>query len=139
MTREEKLARAAKLRDAAIAIVRRYGTWETDGSGALKIMGARIDRIQIIYRTPFQSLPDDQSRQKYLAALHGIPLRRNLPYGLDIWTPKKVLNIEWDDRGRIQLVSFRPGQWETELITAAQTEVVETCRSQTSLPNILDK
>src|SRR5437588_11041113 len=48
MTREEKLARAVKLRDAAIAIVRRCGTWEPDGSGTLKIMGARTDGIQIL-------------------------------------------------------------------------------------------
>jgi hypothetical protein len=83
-------------------------------------MGAQTDGIEISYRTPFQ--PDDQSKQKYLAALYGIPLRKNLPYGLDIWAPKKVLNIEWNDRGKIELVSFRPGEWEAELIAAAQTE-----------------
>jgi hypothetical protein len=111
MTREEKLARVVKLRDAAIAIVSRRGAWETYRPGAIKIMGARTGRIQISYRTPFQPLPDDQSKQKYLAALFGIPLRQNLPYGLDIWAPKKVLNIEWNDHGKVELVSFRPGEW----------------------------
>jgi hypothetical protein len=42
-------------------------------------------------------------------------LSRNLPYGLDIWWNNKVLNIEWSDGGRINVVSYKPGQWEREL------------------------
>jgi hypothetical protein len=61
----------------------------------------------------------DQSKQKYLAALYGIPPRQNLPYGLDVWTPTKVLNIEWDDQGNVELVRFRPGGWEAQLLAAA--------------------
>jgi hypothetical protein len=71
---------------------------------------------------PFQPLPDDQSKQKYLAARYGIPLRQSPPYGLDIWAPKKVLNVEWSDQGKVELVSFRPGEWEAELIAAAKAE-----------------
>ena len=40
-------------------------------------------------------------------------------YGLDIWAPKKVLNIEWEESGDVVLVSFRRGEWEFELIEAA--------------------
>ena len=119
MTKQAKLARAVKLRDAAIAIVRRCGTWETDRFGVIKIMGARTGAIRIIYRTPFQPITSDQSRQKYLGALYRIPLRKNLSYGLDIWAPKKVLNIEWSEQGKVELVSFRPGEWEAQLIAAA--------------------
>ena len=32
----------------------------------------------------------------------------------------KVLNIEWDDHGKVELVSFRRGAWELELITLAR-------------------
>jgi len=42
-----------------------------------------------------------------------------LPYGLDIWAPKKVMNIEWSDQGELAIVSFRRGAWEDELISAA--------------------
>ena len=48
---------------------------------------------------------------------------QNLPYGLDLWTPQRVFNIEWDVRGNVALVSFRPGEWEAELIAAAEREV----------------
>jgi hypothetical protein len=45
---------------------------------------------------------------------------KNLPYGLDVWAPKKVLNIEWDNSGNVALFSMRRGAWETELIAAAR-------------------
>jgi hypothetical protein len=41
---------------------------------------------------------------------------KNLPYGLDIWfARKKVLNVEWNDEGLIQIMSYRPGAWEDQL------------------------
>jgi hypothetical protein len=129
MRKEEKLARAVKLRDAAIAVVRRCGRWETDRTGKIKIMGARTDAIQIIYRTAFRQIMDDQSKQKYLATLYGISPRQNLPYGLDIWTPTKVLNIEWDDKGNVELVRFRPGGWEAQSFAAAHPRARGLLRS----------
>jgi hypothetical protein len=65
-------------------------------------------------------LPDDNEYLKYRAAQLGMSARRNLPYGLDIWAPKKVLNIEWDDQGNVVLVSLWAGDWEAELIAAAE-------------------
>jgi hypothetical protein len=41
-------------------------------------------------------------------------------YGLDIWFPrKKVLNVEWNDEGLIQIGSYRPGAWEGQLSSFA--------------------
>jgi hypothetical protein len=43
-----------------------------------------------------------------------------LPYALDIWfARKKVLNVEWNDGGFIQIVSYRPGAWEGQLLSLA--------------------
>ncbi|MER9875246.1 hypothetical protein [Mesorhizobium sp. M0195] len=70
----------------------------------------------ISYRTPFQKIhaPDDAS--KYQCAVLGIRAE-NLPYGLDIHVKKKVMNIEWDDQGEIDIRSFRRGAWEEELLS----------------------
>ena len=44
-------------------------------------------------------------------------------YGLDIWWGKgKVLNIEWNDGETIEIVSFRRGSWEAELLALAETD-----------------
>lgn len=45
--------------------------------------------------------------------------RFQLPCGLDIWAPYKVLNIEWDPKdGAVSLRSFRRGDWERNLHAA---------------------
>ena len=48
---------------------------------------------------------------KYNDALLGRkPRRERLPYGIDVWYPKKVLNVEWDDDGLVHIISYKPGE-----------------------------
>ena len=86
--------------------------------GGLKLMMFQDRDLSIYYRTPFQQLPGNAAPQdaKYLAAMRGKPSPNTLSYGLDIWCPAKVLNIEWDDKGRIDVRSYRPGDWEHRLM-----------------------
>lgn len=114
-----KLTRATELRDAALHFLALAGTWaesrRQDGT-IVRFLEFRGDGISVMYRTPFQkvfSAPSDS--RKYLAALLGVDCEKNLPYGLDIFVGRKVLNIEWDNKGRIDLVSFKRGEWETRL------------------------
>src|ERR1700730_1822437 len=125
MTKSTKLARALLLRDAALAVLRRMGVWETiavRGARDMKFLSARIGSLQISYRTPFRGMQAADAL-KYRAAQHGLTVPQNLRYGLDVWAPNKVLNIEWDDKGSYALVSFRPGAWEAELTALAEPEV----------------
>src|ERR1019366_3999383 len=63
-------------------------------------------------RTPFpEQGPEPAEYHKYLGTTINLVPPKNLPYGLDIWAPKKVLNIEWNDHGDVLLVSFKPGAW----------------------------
>ena len=107
MSKSAKLARALALRDAAMTVVRRIGVWETiefarqaaSSPRDMKILSTHIGSVQISYRTPFQRMPQAHDSVKYRAAQHGLTVPQNLPYGLDVWAPNKVLNIEWDDKG----------------------------------------
>jgi hypothetical protein len=112
---ETEHARALALRDAALIVVKRDGTWRDCGSA--KLLFAQSDGISVAYRTPFQKLPEESDLTKYHIARLGAQL--NLPYGLDVWAPKKVLNIEWDDQGSVALIALRSGAWEADLISAA--------------------
>ena len=47
-------------------------------------------------------------------------------------TQKKVMNIEWDDEGNVELVSLHRGAWELELIVLAKS--VELARSLFDAP-----
>ena len=126
MSKSTKLAHALLLRDGALTVLKRVGVWETiavRGAGDMKFLSARIGSLDILYRTPFQRMPQPDDALKYRAAQLGLTSPKNLPYGLDIWALKKVLNIEWDDKGNVALVSLRHGAWESELITLAKNEV----------------
>jgi hypothetical protein len=133
MTKSAKLARALVLRDAALTVVRRMGVWEavgiasraTSGAGDMKLLSARMGGLHISYRTPFQQIPQADDAFKYRAGQLGLTVPQNLPYGLDVYTTKKVLNIEWDDKGNVVLVSLHPGAWETELIKLAKSKYLD--------------
>jgi hypothetical protein len=127
MKKGEKLARALALRDGALAIINRKGSASAHISRGLA--SDQVGDIHFLYRTPFWPMPkrsgisDRRSanlseRQKYYAALLNQKSggSKNLPYGLDVWAPKKVLSIEWNHKGKIDLVSFHPGYWEERLL-----------------------
>jgi hypothetical protein len=99
MAKTKRLTRALVLRDAALTLVNRLGTYRWFGPS--KVLFARIGQIEIGYRR-----------------LSGL---QEMPYGLDVWAPNKVLNIEWDHRDNVELVSLRPGAWEAELIALAKS------------------
>jgi hypothetical protein len=107
--------RAIRMRDLARSVLRaRGGDWLRTNVGPILSLDA--GSLRLVYRTPFQKLPLPSQELKYWAAADGAKIE-NLPYGLDIWVTGqgKVLNIEWSDAGAIELISFRPGDWEMEL------------------------
>jgi hypothetical protein len=96
---------AIAARDRALAVLSAHGTMEK----IARIPGGAFKNefFQMFLRTPFQSV-------------HGT--EKNLPYGLDIWLLQggKVLNIEWSDAGAIEVISYKPGEWENELRRIAE-------------------
>jgi hypothetical protein len=132
LTRRAKLAYALALRDAALKVISRMGTWQqaeparaASSVGYIRLLSARLGTLEISYRTPFQRLPKAADLLKYRAVQQGLTAPQNLPYGLDVWAPKKVMNIEWDDKGNVVLVSLRRGAWETELIVLAKSKELD--------------
>jgi hypothetical protein len=130
MKKGEKRSRVLALRDAALAIINRKGSASTHTLRGLA--SGQVGDIHFFYRTPFwpmskgsgisdRRLAKLSERQKYYAALlkQKSGGSKSFPYGLDVWAPKKVLNIEWDHKNKIDIVSFHPGDWEQRLLNAA--------------------
>jgi hypothetical protein len=101
-----KKQRAVQLRDLALKAIKTGGASPSSHGP----QGGKDLHIQ--YRTPLYPLQPWPTRS------------RNLPYGLDIWCNNKVLNIEWSDDGRIEVVSYRPGEWERDLERAASQDTL---------------
>ena len=99
--------RALKLRDKALKLVQSKGKLSPLLTGKrvlFKTLTYQSGYLQIHYRSPFEPLPDDAEIA---------------PYGLDVYWPKKVLVIEWNDAGEVRIVEFRRGEWEGKLIALA--------------------
>jgi hypothetical protein len=99
-TKSEKLARALALRDIAVDVAKRCGTLEQHYEPDANIFTVQIGKMIIAYR---------------IAICAGCADFR-FPYGLDVWAPEKVLSIEWDDEGSVDLVNWRPGTWTSQLL-----------------------
>ena len=111
MDRPTKLARVAEVRANALRIVKESGAW--DSSGDVKCLRATVADLVIMHHTPFQKMFPETDQAKYMKAMG---FKINLPYGLDIWHDrKKVLNVEWSDDGALEVISYRPGEWERAL------------------------
>ena len=108
MDRATKMARIEAIRASALLAVRLRGKWE--GAGYIRLCVADLGDVKIGYRTPFQRLPAESDVLRYQLALVGG--KENLPYGLDIWQARmKVLNVEWNDNGDLEVILYRPGEW----------------------------
>jgi hypothetical protein len=113
--RVSRLDAAISIRDAARNKVMNEGQFVDTDFGPLLVWSG--DELSIAYTTPFLNFPDpdeDILRQCYAA---GVVPKSNLPYGLDIWNTKgKVLNIEWDKKNHVDLISFKRGEWEEKAL-----------------------
>src|SRR5207253_8776267 len=95
MTTETRLGRALRLRDLALAIVRRQGTWK--GAGKVNLLMASHGTISIGYRSPFQRLPDASDQLKCRAAQLGRRALQNLPYGSTFGRQKRCSTLNGRD------------------------------------------
>ena len=109
-----KWEQAVLLRDISIVLVQKYGIFEKSNIGNMLTWSS--DKFIISYRTPFNKIPPVPDEVSYQAAILG-ESALNLPYGINVWTkPKgKVLNLEWNDEGKIFFISFKRGEWEQDL------------------------
>ena len=109
-----KQDRAIELRDLALSVVKARGAWQGTWGGA-GLLTYRDGGLIIAYRSPFQQLPQPSGEVVRKAMAYGVMPPKSLPYGLDIWAPRKVLNIEWSDAGDIAVRDYKAGPWEQEL------------------------
>jgi hypothetical protein len=115
----EKLRRATILRDAALEMLRREGNWQTTaGEHCLRLLHYEGTGFLMLHRTPFQQVPVST---KLVKEGFSERFQRELDkqYGLDIWVcgKGKVVNLIWNRNEPLEIVSFKRGSWENDLLT----------------------
>ncbi len=111
-----KRKQAIYLRDLALTVVKARGVWHPARRGPNMLWFRDQPRgLHIVYRTPLKDLPNPGDQVKRKAAICGVRLNPGLPYGLDIWAPKKVLSVAWSDDGGFELIGYTAGGWEKRI------------------------
>jgi hypothetical protein len=113
-----RIQRAIQLQAAALTILRLRGSFEEMQGLDGKVLKAEFDSFHLSLRTPFSRMPEPTQSFKHAAAVLGRSYTSSR-YGLDVWAPRKVLNVEWNHEDRLEIVSFRRGIWEDLLIAEA--------------------
>ena len=113
--RASRLDTAISIRDAAFKKVKNEGQFEDTDFGPLLVW--RGDELEISHHTLFQISPppDEDVLREYYEA--GVDPELYLLHGLDIWdTQGKVLNIMWNYNNHVEIVSFKRGEWEENVL-----------------------
>ena len=119
MTGTAQTTRALAIRDHLLPLIRAQGVMEElGGSGPrmARMVVWRTGLFAFALRSPFTPWPD-AAPLSYGAALAKQRASPLMPWGLDVWHGRKVLSLQWDDAGRVEVISFNRGPWEDEALS----------------------
>lgn len=116
--RKSRRADALAIRDHMLQIMGIHGRSET-------IAGIRVNAwagngFESVVNTPFTPLPHAPPKPKSFADAAALQkYRPPMPYEISIWRRGygKVLLLEWDHNGECEVVTFKRGSWEQELLS----------------------
>ena len=113
MRRNAALVAEEKKRHARMALEGDGGAWHDDGKGH-RLLIRETEDLRLAYAGPLQMGAEEMPEEmKYFAAATG--RSGHLPHELSIWRKapsQKVLDVTWDDAGKMELITYEPGEWE---------------------------
>jgi hypothetical protein len=103
------------LRDNAMVMLEQ-GAWHDDGNGH-RLRIRETEDLRVAYAGPFQMGAEEMPENlQYFAAATG--RSGHLPHELSVWRKapsEKVLDVTWDEAGKLELITYKPGEWEAQL------------------------
>jgi hypothetical protein len=94
--------------------MRKRGMIERIGPGSLLIWDAPPFKFSLV--TPFSGSPDRPILRSHQEAVQMQYEAKPLPYRLNVWRGARVMFVEWAEDGPFAILSFKPGNWENEVL-----------------------
>jgi hypothetical protein len=106
-----RIVRATELRNLAVDLVALRGAMADaeDGGKPIQVMTFEGDRLSVLYKTPRVTLSTGGAPG---------PFRPN-NFMLDVWFDgRKTMSVHWDNEEPVDVVAFKPGEWEHSMAKA---------------------
>ncbi|MDO9714323.1 hypothetical protein [Paracraurococcus lichenis] len=116
MTNAEQDARALAIRDHLLPLIQAHGALEEVSGMAGRVARWRVGGFICLLRSPFTPWPAEVPIASYDQAISRQRAKRVLPWGLEVWSGHKMLSLQWDDEGQVDVTSFQRGPWEVEAL-----------------------
>ena len=108
VTNPARVTRAIELRNLAVDLIASRGVMSDaeDGGRSIKVMTYDSDRVSVLYKTP----------RVNLSGAEAPPPFRPKDFMVEVWFDgRKRLSVHWDHEGPVEVVTFRPGEWENSI------------------------
>ena len=116
MTETERTTQALAIRDLLLPMIRVHGAMQEVSGMVGRPVVWKAGDFTCTLRSPFTPWPAKVAIASYDHALSRQRAKPDLPWGLDVWHGRKVLSLQWNDAGRVEVVSFTRGPWEAEAL-----------------------
>jgi hypothetical protein len=119
----ELVARAIAIRNHLLPLIQAHGTLQEVSGMAGRVAVWKVGGFTCTLRNPFTPWPAEAPpAASYDQAISRQRAKPDLPWGLDVWHGRKVLSLQWDDEGQLEVLAFVRGPWEAEVLAVGAPE-----------------
>ncbi|MGM4962976.1 hypothetical protein AB7714_05680 [Tardiphaga sp. 1201_B9_N1_1] len=111
VTNPARIARAIELRNHAVDLVASRGAMANanDGGRSVQVMAFDEGRLSVLYKTPRTTLSSADAPAPF----------RPKGFMIEVWFDgRKTMSVHWDHEGPVEVVTFKPGDWENSIAEA---------------------
>jgi hypothetical protein len=117
MSQEDGVARALAIRDHLMPQIRVNGAMQEVSGVAGQMAVWKVGNLTCTVRSPSTAWPAEAPPDAaYDQAISRQRAKPALPWCLEVWHGHTVLNLQWDDGGTVEVISFTRGPWEDDAL-----------------------
>ena len=117
MSEQNEAARALAIRDHLLPLIRSHSTMQEVSGMAGRPAVCKVGSFTCTLRGPFTPWPAEAPPvTSYEQAISRQRAKPALPWCLEVWHGHTVLNLQWEDDGTVEVISFTRGPWEDDAL-----------------------
>ena len=117
MSEQNEAARALAIRDHLLPLFDAHSIMQQVSGAAGRLAVCKAGSFTCTLRGPFTAWPAEAPpTASYEQAISRQRAKPALPWCLEVWHGHTVLNLQWEDDGTVEVISFTRGPWEDDAL-----------------------